>query len=171
LAPSLDATIKDQFGITSEIVLAISDFKTIQPRTVQAIDEFFQARPAKGRVDQTIFFMVRGSFTDFINTCNRCFVESVVNLGKTIGKRNYLNDDIAKAYPYLYDAMVRIRLYRNNVMHLLLFEGVDAQLRTQLSKDFRNQRLSDLDNPYGLLQQVVLDGLFVGFQLELDRRS
>ena len=113
----------------------------------------------------------RAQFTDFINICNRCLVESISNLGKSVGKRNYLNEDIKNEYPDLYDALVRVRLYRNNVMHLLLFDSVDAQLQDRLSRDFMGQRISDLGNPYALFQQVVLDGLFVGFQMEIDKRS
>lgn len=113
----------------------------------------------------------RSGFTDFINTCNRCFVESVVNFGKSTGKKNYLSDYLSGEYPNIYNAFIRIRLYRNNIMHLLLIDRVDVQLKKQLQSDFHGQEINDLTNPYGLLQQVVLDGLFVGFQLEIDKRS
>ena len=110
-------------------------------------------------------------FTNFINQCNRCFVESVENLGKKLGKRAYLYEDIFENYPHLQDAFVRIKLYRNDAMHLLLFDNVDRGLRERIERDFKGQKLRDLSNPYSLLQQVVLDGLFVGFQLEIDSRS
>jgi len=55
---SPDQTIQDQFGITSEILLAISTFATIQPRSMQAIEDVLQEPPARGRVDQTTYFLL-----------------------------------------------------------------------------------------------------------------
>jgi hypothetical protein len=49
------------FGFEHEIMLVISDFDSVQPRTMQAIDAILNDDPARGRVDQTIFFLVSKS--------------------------------------------------------------------------------------------------------------
>ncbi|MEA3060578.1 MAG: hypothetical protein QOJ94_359, partial [Sphingomonadales bacterium] len=56
LAP--EQTIKDQFGIDTEVLLIVSDFTDLQPRAMQAIDVFLKTAPALGRVDQTTIFLV-----------------------------------------------------------------------------------------------------------------
>ena len=55
---SPEQTVKDQFGIDTEILLILSDFSELQPRTMQAIDDFMRARPSLGRVDPTTIFLV-----------------------------------------------------------------------------------------------------------------
>jgi len=49
--------ISQMFGFEHEIVLFISDYPNIEPRTMQAINSFLAEEPAKGRVDQSIFFL------------------------------------------------------------------------------------------------------------------
>lgn len=53
-----EQTIKDQFGIENEVLLIFSDFDQVQPRTMQAIDDFMRQSPARGRIDPTTVFLV-----------------------------------------------------------------------------------------------------------------
>jgi len=46
------------FGFDHEIMLLFADYPTIEPRTMQAAESFFLKEPAKGRVDQSIYFLV-----------------------------------------------------------------------------------------------------------------
>jgi hypothetical protein len=50
-----------------------------------------------------------------------------------------------------------------------LSEDVDAELAKCLEADLIGRKLSQISEPYFVLQQVVIDGLFVGIQVELDR--
>jgi len=56
LAP--EKHMQEQFGFDAEILLAVSDFTTLQPRTMQAVEQFLNENPAKGRVDQGFFFII-----------------------------------------------------------------------------------------------------------------
>ncbi|KAA5602380.1 ATP-binding protein [Blastochloris sulfoviridis] len=49
---------KETFGVESEVALFISEYQTIQDRTIQAASYFLQEQPALGRVDQSLFFMI-----------------------------------------------------------------------------------------------------------------
>jgi hypothetical protein len=49
-----EAFMKDTFGFEYEIALFISRYSTIEPRTIQAIDQILNDEPARGRADQTI---------------------------------------------------------------------------------------------------------------------
>jgi hypothetical protein len=48
-------------------------------------------------------------------------------------------------------------------------ESVDSDLTKYLDADLIGRKPSQLSEPYFTLQQVVVDGLFVGIQVELDR--
>jgi len=50
--------IQEQFGLDREIMLLVSDYPDLQPRTMQAVESFLNDDPARGRVDQTVFFIV-----------------------------------------------------------------------------------------------------------------
>ena len=58
---SPETHIKDQFGFEKEILLAISNYSTLQPRVMQAVSRILQEEPAQGRVDPTTFFLITSS--------------------------------------------------------------------------------------------------------------
>jgi len=110
-------------------------------------------------------------FVDFINVCNRCFVESIEKYGRTLGKTKYFWDVIALTYPELFIALKRIKLYRHNDLHLELNESVEKDFKAFLNEDLEGKRLSQVDDVWFLLQQCVLDSMFLGTQCEINRIS
>jgi len=46
------------FGIDQEVALFVTDFPTIEPRVLQVVDQTLQEMPARGRVEQSVFFLV-----------------------------------------------------------------------------------------------------------------
>lgn len=108
-------------------------------------------------------------FEHFINICNRCFVEPIEALGSSMGKENYFWNDVKNSYPELWYALLRTKLYRHDKMHLMLKKQVEDQLKEIIEKDFFGLNPDQMDDPPFALQQVVVDGLFVGIQAELER--
>ena len=53
--------------------------------------------------------------------------------------------------------------------HLLLKKQVENQLKEMLDNDFLGLDPEQMDDPPFALQQMVIDGLFVGVQAELER--
>lgn len=53
-----ESFISQGFGIDQEVALFITDFPTIEPRVLQAIDQMLQEVPARGRVEQSVFFLI-----------------------------------------------------------------------------------------------------------------
>ena len=106
------------------------------------------------------------TFVAFINTFNRCFVESIESYGKSIGKGRYFWEDIARAYPSLYDVLYRIKVYRHAQDHL--------QLTPQFQRDYQAFRLEDTAGFHDTREQLfaieqrLLDALLVGVQMELN---
>ncbi len=110
-------------------------------------------------------------FTSFINTCYRCFVESIDNYGKSVGKSNYYWNEIKSTYPGLWHALQRIRLYRHDFFHLELKANVNDSLLEYLDTDLEGRMPSQVDELHFWLQQCVLDGLLTGIQIESQRFS
>ena len=46
------------FGFESEILVVYSSYEALQPRTIQAIEQFIAEEPARGRVDTMITFLI-----------------------------------------------------------------------------------------------------------------
>jgi hypothetical protein len=108
-------------------------------------------------------------FAAFANVCNRCFVEPIERLGSSRNNKQYFWNDVKGAYPEMWHALLRVKVYRNEKMHLQLTEKVDERLREMLHADFMGLELERLSEPYFRLQQAILNGLFVGIQIELDK--
>ncbi|MFN3943743.1 MAG: hypothetical protein ACK4K7_02285 [Allosphingosinicella sp.] len=205
-----ERTIQDQFGITSEVLLVISDYNSVQPRTMQAIEEALQDTPAKGRVDQTTFFFVtknEGSkeWVENYSALNpQSRVPIVLTLKEVLSGRAdpwfirqqmsdqlYSRDLFNEQLPLINDLFFfgrdqivaeflnSSKLSQNRGLFGLRKTGktsilfklrrIDEQVRGLLAKDLRGKSVASLADPYFTLQQAVLDGLFVGFQLEIER--
>jgi len=108
-------------------------------------------------------------FEHFINVCNRCFVEPVENTGTASGKKGYFWIDVKQAYPDLFKALRRTKLYRHDQMHLVLKKDVEDQLSAILDEDFLGLAPDQMPDPPFALQQMVINGLFVALQGELER--
>lgn len=110
-------------------------------------------------------------FVAFINVCNRCMVESVEQIGRSLGRKDYFWDEIKLAYPDLWSALHRIKVYRNNDLHLELKSHVETALRDFLDADLEGRRVSQVEDVWFVLQQCVLDSILLGVQCELNRYS
>jgi hypothetical protein len=110
-------------------------------------------------------------FNSFVNSCNRCFVESIENYGKSISRSNYFWQDIKNQYSGLFYALHRIKVYRNNHMHLKLNPDVNDQLLEYLKQDLEGRNPGQVSDLYFVLQQCILDGLLTGIQIEINKLS
>lgn len=111
------------------------------------------------------------SFVVFINICNRCFVESLESFGRSEGSNNYFWTTIKTTYPDLWSALQRIKVYRNNDLHLELNTQVELELKRYLDMDLEGKSISQVRDPWFALQQAVLDELMLSIQYELTRHS
>ena len=109
-------------------------------------------------------------FSTFINTCNRCFVESVEAYGRSIKKQEYLRDEIQRAYPALGTALRRIKVYRHSRVHIRLADQKASEdLRWFLKRDLAGRSPTAVEELWFQSQQCVLDDLLVGVLVEVDR--
>ena len=108
-------------------------------------------------------------FAVFINTCNRCFVESMENYGRSIGDGKY-SAKIQNAYPALANAFRRIKLYRHSRVHIKLTDDrASDELGRFLKSDLAGRSPTAVPELWFQLQQCVLDDLLVGVLVEVDR--
>ena len=108
-------------------------------------------------------------FASFINTCNRCFVESIEVYGKSINSPKYFWDVVMGEYPELAHALRRIKVYRHHRVHIKLQGAAVEEMRFFLDRDLNGRQPSTEPELWFLLQQCVLDDLLVGILLEIDR--
>ena len=105
-------------------------------------------------------------FENFFNVCNRCFVESIENYGKSIGKKKYFWPDIKNSYPTLFEVLHRIKVYRHSRDHLTLDPQV-AQLYTEYwNTDTKD--VTDSDEQRFVIQQRILESFLSAIQVEID---
>jgi hypothetical protein len=55
-----DPAVSDAFGIDREVFLCISSYPTLQPRTMQGVEQIIQEDPARGRVEGSVYFLASG---------------------------------------------------------------------------------------------------------------
>jgi hypothetical protein len=113
----------------------------------------------------------KSSFGDFINICNRCFVESIENFGLASSKKDYFWNDIKSSYPSLWNSLYRIKLYRHNVVHRILKDKFFKDFMNFINIDLEGQNPSTVKDLPFVLQQCVLEGLLTGIQIESNRIS
>ena len=104
-------------------------------------------------------------FHIFNNICYRCFVESIDNYGKSIGKDKYFWNDIKTAYPMLFRVFHKIRVYRHSSDHLKLNVQV-----AQHYKEFWNEDTQDImeeNEKFFAVQQKLLDKFITAIQIEM----
>lgn len=102
-------------------------------------------------------------FLNFINVCNRCLVESLE------GRRDWR--DVEKCYPAFWDALLRIKAYRVDQVHLVLSAKAKENLHMYLESDLNGMNVDEMEDGYFILQQAVIDNLFVAILYEINRYS
>lgn len=109
------------------------------------------------------------SLTAFLNQANRSLVEPIDKEGDRLGNKKYFFLEIKATYPALWNALNRIRAYRNSFMHIQLNETAKAEYDRYLKEDLASRRVDDVPDGFFRLQSAVLDGLIIGIQAELGR--
>lgn len=95
-------------------------------------------------------------FSSFISTVSKSFIESMEMYGKSVGKNNYFWDEIKKTYPYLFNALLRIKAYRNWQEHLKLNQGMQECFDKYYEQDLHGADAHTLNDGFFLLQQICL---------------
>jgi hypothetical protein len=106
------------------------------------------------------------TFENFINVCNRCFIEAIENFGKSIGKDRYYWNEIKNTFPALWFALQRIKTYRHEQFHIQLTSSATADLLAYLKIDLDGRSVNEVESGYFVLQQCVLDSLLTSIQIE-----
>lgn len=111
------------------------------------------------------------SYIAFTLTYYRCFVESIENYGKSLKKTDYFWNDIKTFYPDLWEALYRLKIYRNAAAHIKLNQKQDTDFMDLLNKDLEGKRPNDVHDLHFFIQQCIIDGLLLGIQIESNKLS
>ena len=96
------------------------------------------------------------SFSIFINTFYRCFVESISNYGQSIKDSQYFQNTIHSNYPTLYRTLDKIKEYRNERDHLLLTEFHKKKLDEYRAEDLEAFDTSK-DKLFCIQQKIIIE--------------
>jgi len=110
-------------------------------------------------------------FVSFINICNRTFVEPIDKFWSLNGGKKYFWDSMPNEYPNLWNALNRIRAYRNNDLHIELNANAEKHYKKYLEIDLEGRRVSQVEEPWFRLQQCVIDELLTGIICEINSRN
>ena len=119
-------------------------------------EKFAAITPVKSETD----------FMNFFNVCNRCFVESIENYGKSIGKSSYFWNEIRADYPVLHAVLHRIKVYRHSQDHLALNPTVAKTYKEFWEEDI--QGVSNANEQRFVIQQKLLEEFLSAIQIEMD---
>lgn len=149
--------ISNDFRSLEDAIRASNSTKLFGPNSFPEADYFARINVVDGEQ----------GFENFINVCNRCFVESVETYGKSIGANSYYWNEIKSTYPTLWHALHRIKLYRHHNFHLVLKATVTEEILEYLECDLEGKQSSMSAESYFVLQQCTLDDLLLGIQSEI----
>lgn len=118
-------------------------------------EKFASITPVKSQAEFEVFF----------NICNRCFVESIENYGKSIGETQYFWTKIKTAYPTLFEVLHRIKVYRHSGDHLSLEPAVAKKYDEFWKED--TEGITEANEQYFVIQQKILESFLTAIQVEL----
>lgn len=108
------------------------------------------------------------SLQQFLNQAQRSLVEPIDKTGEIakIGKKYFFNI-VRNTYPQLWDALARIRAYRNWLSHLELNSAAEQEYKRYLKKDLNGADPSDVVDGYFRIQSKTLNSLMIAIQTTL----
>ncbi len=151
--------INDSLEELQRLIQALGQPSLFGPHSYPESHRFFDIQTVENETD----------FATFINTCNRCFVESIESYGRSIGDNSYFWKRIGKTYPELSWSLRRIKVYRHDRVHIRLTDRASDELDVFLTRDLAGQTPTSVTELWFQLQQCVLDELLVGALVEADR--
>lgn len=109
----------------------------------------------------------RDDLVAFLIQASRSFVEPIGKVGALKSHKQYLFEEIKSAYPSLWPALNRIRVYRNRFAHSDLTPQAKQEYEHYLKEDLDGHSPESVPDGWFQLQSAVLNGLLVGLQAEM----
>ena len=106
-------------------------------------------------------------FREFINKTFQTFCETIDKLHP----KGAFFKELKAEFPDLFYALNRIRVLRNEVDHIMLNKDTQSAFERYREEDLYGRTLSQIQEPWFVLQQIALDELFVALQCELTSHS
>ena len=71
----------------------------------------------------------------------------------------------------MFYAFNRVRVFRNDIDHIVLNENIQRTVERYIEDDLLGRTLSQVQEPWFVLQQVVLDEMFAALLFEINSRT
>jgi hypothetical protein len=108
-------------------------------------------------------------FRSFLVTINMLTVEDIEATAKRAKKKDFFFVTMRTLTPSLFDALHRVRVYRNSFAHNKLNPEVERNRDEYLSRDLGAVKVTLTAEECMILQQIILDELFFAVQDELSK--
>ncbi|MED3575078.1 hypothetical protein [Cytobacillus praedii] len=95
-------------------------------------------------------------FSNFTKELNAALVEVLNKVGKSQELTNYMFNKFKEYFPELFDALNRLRVYRNSMQHNDLDEKNLKAYKEYIEKDLNGQFPEFIENGYLYLQKVIV---------------
>ena len=122
---------------------------------------------SRGIPDSDVFTSMTAVYEEsdlhgFLTACYKIFYENVV---RSYERGGFFSDFKAE-WPSLFTAVNRIRIYRDNLLHLDVSEGTRKAFEKLLIEDLDGIHPSATEDGYYAVQQIILDELLYAVQME-----
>jgi hypothetical protein len=155
------ANIYKDLKLVNRLSSEVFGFKLFLSESVGNADEFFHA-PVVTSMDQLRSFLV---------VMHRCLVEAIEICGSRNKVNGFFYGEFGNKMPALHAALERLRVYRHAVCHTELYPAVKDRFEGYLIADFGAKDVHfDSENAW-VVQQIVLDEIMYGIQVELAKLS
>jgi hypothetical protein len=157
-----------EFWISRRIEMILADFR----RLLKLVEKLGARKiyPATSVPDADRLFPIlicntEADFRSFISLLNQVLVENIDKYNPP----GYFFGQLKQEFPDLFEAMHRIRSYRNWMNHEALNQITDQAVRTFLHNDLFGNDVRSISEGWFLLQQICLDEVFSSLQWEITR--
>ncbi|MFB1100415.1 hypothetical protein [Terribacillus sp. JSM ZJ617] len=99
------------------------------------------------------------NFSDFTKKLNASMIEVIEKIGQEYGISEYLYNDFKKNYPILFNALERLKVYRNSMQHNDLNTANRKKYLELISLDLGNSFPEFHSNGYKILQTAIIEGI------------
>ena len=149
--------LRDLRAINSRVTL-VGTPELYEPAGPSEAEKFANAKVVRDEAD----------LTHFLNQCQRSLIEPIDRRGRTLGQGSgYFFNVIKQHYTELWDALNRIRAYRNWICHIELNETAETEYQRYLRRDLAGTDPSAAPEGYFRIQSAILNGLAIALQATL----
>ena len=158
--------------LRSRLIALVKDFRHLNDAARESLGYYLFTGETVSRPEDFIAAsnaVSLSSFKSFLSTLNMLVNENIDLAGKKQKHKSFFFGWLKDNMPSLFDALHRLRIYRHALHHDRLLPDVEGARRHYLERDLDQVKEDFSDDELLILQQILLDELFLALQDEISR--